>query len=98
MGVGIIGLTQPTYLTGWRDFFGNYIQPEERCTVPYKAREGQNRILFSDTIVDLFFKSEYNPSFERAIQLADTYEGLFSVKNGLSNVRRVYELLKLGRR
>jgi hypothetical protein len=99
---GIIGLTQPRYIEKARvDKNGTLIQSETRETVPYIGRRGQDRITFSDTLADVAIirrGSGGNPSFERALSLAEILYNLSGKDKTSSDASRIYELIKLGRK
>lgn len=99
-GMGIIGLTQPEYMEKAKvDEKGNFVPAKIAKTVPYIGKRNQNRVTFSDTIVDIsmFKMPGENPSFQRALSLAKCYESLNGGGKRYSDPVMVYELVKLGR-
>ncbi len=65
--------------------------------VPYIGKRGQNRVLFSDTLADIAVRRQGTPSFERALELAETDIFLIGTDNA-PPVFRVQGLVSLGRR
>ena len=77
---------------------GNFIGHRKINTVPYTGRKNQNRISFSDTLGDISMirMTGDNPSFDRALILANCYENLNGRKRKYSSAERIHDLVKLG--
>ncbi len=87
-GIGIIGMEQPAVIENG----------EIRDALPYIGKPIQTqRILFSDTEATLTVKAtESNPSFQRAMIIADTLESVTGVRLPNDRLKRILELIKLG--
>ena len=98
-GLGIIGLTQPEYFEGVTSDGERILGPRTRQAVPYIGKRGQNRVLITDTPVDIAFRDTGdNPSYDRALALYDTYrEVTYRSDGAASGPWAIWELIKLFR-
>lgn len=94
-GMGIIELQQPVYVARHSGE-----TPILRNAMPYIGRRDQNRISFSDNLVDISILRgpKGNLSINRALLLAQLYQKTKEMNGAFSDAYKIYELVKLGRR
>jgi len=99
-GLGTIGLTQPGYFEGV-GFDGEKLKcPGKRKAVPYIGKRGQNRVLLSDSLVDitLFRNTGCNPSYDRALDLCETYRSIApEASDSIPPAYRIMRLINLAK-